>query len=168
MGWGDYVPISRYVLNSRIAEAINQKFTAVVFPRLSRIDRRLSSIEEKQRELEERMTTAEETAWAQLGALIGVVIAEVTSLRDGIAQKDAALVAAQEALEQERADRDATVAQQVADAIGADSASDTARTLDYLSQLSAAAPVEVPEVPVPAPGEPATPPEDIPPAEPTE
>jgi hypothetical protein len=154
--------ITRTSVIKLIHEIVNEKLTAAVFPRLSRIEQRQSLLKEKQRELEHRMTTAEDTAWAQLGALIGVVVAEVQSLKDGIAQKDAALQDALAALQAAQADNTAEVEQAVSDALAADSAGDTTRTLDYLQQLSAAAPVDVPVVPVPEPGEPATPPEDLP------
>lgn len=106
------------------------------------------------------MTTLEEQYAEQVGALIGIVTAENASLKVGIAQKDAALQAALEALNQERADRDALVANQVRAALDADSAADADRMKVYLDQLKAAVPADVPDVPVPDPGVPATPPPD--------
>lgn len=116
-------------------------------------------------ELGERMTNVEQQAWDQLGALIGVVIAEVKSLRDGIAEKDAALAAAQAAL----ANADADAARKVQEALDTDSASDAARVNSYLDQLKTAVPADVPEVEVPDAGQPAEPPAgsgvDVPPVE---
>ena len=102
------------------------------------------------------MTSMESQYSDQLGALIGVVVAEVVSLRDGIAQKDAALQAAQEQL----SNVDADTAQKISDALAADSAADADRTKAWLDQLASAAPVTVPDVPVPDPGQPAEPPAD--------
>lgn len=146
--YGDRRPASRGWVKALVAAAISA--AAAVF------HRRLSAVERIINQLEERMTSVESQAWDQLGALIAVVVAEVQSLREGIAQKDAALQAAQEAL----ANADANTQQQVADALAADSAADVDRVLAYTDQLKAAAPVEVPEVPVPDPGQPAEPPAD--------
>lgn len=101
--------------------------------------------------MEQRMTNVEQQTWDELGRLVGVIVAEVTSLRDGIAQKDAALQAAQAEL----ADAQSAAAQQVQDALDADSAADVERALGLVDQLKTAVPADVPDVPVPAPGEPA-------------
>jgi hypothetical protein len=113
--------------------------------------------------LESRMTSVEQQTWDELGRLVGVIVAEVTSLRDGIAQKDAALQAALAALE----DAESAAATQVQEALDADSAADAERSLSLIDQIKAALPaeVEVPDVPVPPVGEPA---EEPTPAEPTE
>lgn len=105
--------------------------------------------------LESRMTSVEQQTWDELGRLVGVVVAEVTSLRDGIAQKDAALQTALAAL----ADADEAAAAQVQAALDADSAADVERVLGLSDRLKAVVPAEVPEVPVPPVGEPAEEPE---------
>ena len=98
---------------------------------------RLLDIPARLDRLENRMTSMESQYSDQLGALIGVVVAEVVSLRDGIAQKDAALQAAQEQL----SNVDADTAQKISDALAADSAADADRTKAWLDQLASAAPV---------------------------
>ena len=138
------------------AQKVAREVARRLLPTLQNIDARLEGVEKSNNRLENRMTSMEDQAWGQLGALIGVVVAEVASLKDGIAQKDAALQAAQTAL----AGADAAAEQKVADALAADSAADVDRVNSYLGQLSSAAPVDVPEVPVPDPGTPADPPAD--------
>lgn len=118
--------------------------------------------------LENRVTNIENEAFEQLGVLIGVVVAEVESLRTGITAKDQALadaLAQIEALVANAAGEEARQAEAVAaavrDALALDSTADATRVLGYVDQLKAAAPTqEVPEVPVPDPGVPAEPPAD--------
>jgi hypothetical protein len=111
------------------------------------------------REIRELMATEQEVN-DQLGAVIGLLIAEVQSVRESDRIKTEALTAAQTALEQERSERDAMVSEQVASALELDSASDTARVQAYLERIKNEAGIEVPEVAVPAPGQPAEPPAD--------
>lgn len=96
----------------------------------------------------------------QLGAVIGLLIAEVQSVRESDRIKTEALTAAQTALEQERSERDAMVSEQVASALELDSASDTARVQAYLERIKNEAGIDVPVVAVPEPGQPAEPPAD--------
>ena len=112
------------------------------------------------RKVEIRLTSLEEQYASEIGPLLGIVIAEHASLTAGLAEKNAALAAALTALEQERADRDATVTSQVKSALDADSTADAERLRIYLDQLRTAVPVQVPEVPVPDPGVPAEVPPD--------
>lgn len=135
----DYLPVSRRNLADR---------QDLITSLLIRIDARLNR-------MENHMTQASNYD-EQLGALIGVVVAEVLSLRDGIRQKDAALQAAQGAL----ADADENTRQQIADALAADAQADAERTKSWLDQLAQAVPQDVPDVPVPDPGQPAEPPAD--------
>ena len=109
------------------------------------------------------MTSVEDAAYAQLGTLIGVVVAEVESLRAGVAAKDQALADASALIESLRgqladaqADQAAQVQAAVDQALALDSQADAARVTGYTDQLRAALPaVEVPDVPVPDPGVPA-------------
>ena len=110
------------------------------------------------------MTAPEDQAWADLGVLIGIVVAEVRQDRDTITNLTDALTQAQDLitqlqgqLEGATADKAEAVATAVADALAVDAAGDTQRTLDAVEKLKAAAPVEVPEVPTPEPGTPAEP-----------
>lgn len=129
---------------------------------LRTLPRVLDHLNRRINDLEDRMTSVEQQTWDQLGRLVGVVIAEVKSLRETVAAKDAALAATQEAL----AGADAAAAEQVRAALDADSASDVERVVGLLGQLADVVPAEVPDVPVPAPGEPAEAPTP-PPGEPT-
>ncbi len=119
--------------------------------------------------LEARMTSMEETVGNELGVLVGVVVAEVESLRTGNAAKDQALVDARAQIESLKANvegeplRQAEAVQAaVTAALAADSATDTERLLAYTDKLKAALPaaVEVPVVEVPEPGVPAEVPAD--------
>lgn len=122
-----------------------------------------SKIRRRLERLEHRMAVVEDQAWNEVGRLIGLIVAEQASLREGLAQKDAALRAALAELES----ADADAAAQVQEAVDADSAADAERLTGLIDQLKAALPaqVEVPDVPVPPVGEPAEEPE---PAEPVE
>jgi hypothetical protein len=102
--------------------------------------------------LEERMTTAEQTEAAsneRFAALLGTVIAEIKSLRNG--QENFA-----EQLAQAVADGDKARA----DALAADALADADRLDQYSNMLSELYPADVPVVEVPPPGEPAEPPAD--------
>jgi hypothetical protein len=120
-------------------------------------------------DLESRMTDVENEAFGQLGTLIGVVVAEVTSLRESDVAKTQALVNAAatiESLQSLLQGAEADKAQAVLDAVNAaaalDSQADTTRVLSYVDQLKAAVPATqtVPDVPVPPAGEPAEVPAD--------
>lgn len=97
------------------------------------------------------MTSLEAESWAALGNLVGRLIAEVQSLRDGLTTKQAALNVALEAL----AGKDAEAERKVQAALNADSDADVVRITGLVNEISAALPVEVPTVPVPPIGEPA-------------
>lgn len=125
-----------------------------------RRDDQIRSILHRLDQLEIRMTSAEQDVNEKLGVLIGVVVAEVASLRDGLSTKDAALQAALAQLQALQDSEAADVARQVQAALDTDSAADTVRVQNYLDQLSQAVPADVPDVPVPDPGEPAEPPAD--------
>jgi hypothetical protein len=125
-----------------------------------RRDDQIKSILHRLDQLEIRMTSAEQAVNEKLGVLIGVVVAEVASLRAGVADKDAALQAALAQLQALEDSEAADVARQVQAALDTDSAADTVRVQGYLDQLSQAVPADVPDVPVPDPGQPAEPPAD--------
>ena len=101
--------------------------------------------------LEERMSTVEQQTWDEIGTLVGLVEAEVMSLRQSNAAKDAAL----EAARAELADADVDAQQKVDDALALDSQADTDRAVRLVQRLRAVVPVEVPAIDVPPPGEPA-------------
>jgi hypothetical protein len=127
------------------------------------------SLVERTTNLEARMTSVElneQAEWDNIVAIVAMVLAEVEQDKTAIATLTAALEAAQGELDKERADRDALVAQQVADALAVDAAGDAQRTKGLAERLKTALPVEVPEVPVPDPGTPAEEPEVPTPSEP--
>lgn len=103
------------------------------------------------RELENKVTSMEAESWASLGNLVGRLIAEVQSLRDGITTKQAALTEALAALQ----GKDEEAVRKVQAALDADSDADVVRIGGLVDQISAALPVDVPTVPVPPIGEPA-------------
>lgn len=98
--------------------------------------------------MEERMTTAEDAAYSRLAELAGLIKAEFASLKG---QLDTAI-----------ADKDAAVAAGVSSALGEDSAADATRLQSLIAEFEQVLPVAVPEVPVPAPGEPAELPAEAP------
>ena len=93
-------------------------------------------------EVRTRMTSMENEAYARAAEVVGLIRAEFASLRgqldEAIAGTDAA----------------------VASALSEDSARDAERLTGLIDELSSVLPVDVPEVPVPAPGEPAELPAD--------
>lgn len=103
--------------------------------------------------LEQRMTSAEQGLWTNLGRLVGLIIAENQSLKDGLTTKQAALTEALAALE----GKDEEAARKVQAAIDADANADSQRLTGLVDELKAALPpeAEVPDVPVPVIGEPA-------------
>lgn len=145
---------ARQLLRPVVAELINERGLGGARTRLD--------------SLEERMAQIEDEAYSQLGTLIGVVVAEVASLRDGVAQKDQALADAKALIDSQagqlagaEADKAAAVSAAVSAALDADSQADAARVEQYVDQLKAAVPdADVPDVPVPDPGQPAEPPAD--------
>lgn len=107
---------------------------------------------------------AENELFERLATRIGVMIAEGVSLRQTIAEKDAALNAA-------LAERDAlaaNTAQQIEAALALDAQADAARLEELLRQAGVEVPAPVPPVEVPPAGEPATPPADGPAVEPVD
>ncbi|MBC8091366.1 MAG: hypothetical protein H7Y15_05380 [Pseudonocardia sp.] len=119
--------------------------------------------------LEARMTSIEDTVGTELGVLVGVIVAEVESLRIGSAAKDQALVDARAQIESLKANSDGEALRQaeavqaaVTAALAADSVTDTDRLLGYTTKLKEALPpaVEVPVIEVPQPGAPAEVPVD--------
>lgn len=99
----------------------------------------------------ERMTTAEDQVGQKVAALIGMAVAEVQSLRASSADFAVRLAEAVAAGDQA-----------LADSLAADQARDIARASEWLAKLEEAYPADVPEVPVPAEGEPAEVPADAP------
>lgn len=88
-------------------------------------------------DLEERMTSTED-AWGRAATIIGLVRAEVASLRDQLATEDAD--------DQAQVDTAVTAARQ----------SDADRLAQLVDALAEVLPADVPDVPTPGPGEPAT------------
>lgn len=82
----------------------------------------------------ERMTTAENEAYVRAAQLVGLIKAEFASLRQQLADKDAAL--------------------------NADAQADADRLNGLLDELATVVPADVPDVPVPDPGQPAELPDD--------
>lgn len=107
---------------------------------------------------------AENELYARLATRIGVLLAENASVRDALAQKDAALNAA-------IAERDAlsaSVADQIQTALDLDAQADAARIEELLRLAGEEVPAPVPPVEVPPAGEPATPPADGPAVDPVD
>lgn len=99
------------------------------------------------------MTSSEDRAYARAAEVVGLLRAEFASLRSQI---DAAV-----------ADKDAAVQAGVQAALADDSATDAARVEGLITELESVLPREVPQVPIPQPGEAAVLPEtggDEPPA----
>ena len=91
-----------------------------------------------------RMTNMENEAYARAAEVVGLIKAEFASLRG---QLDEALAGTDAA---------------VASALSEDSARDAERLTGLIDELSSVLPADVPDVPVPAPGEPAELPADEP------
>lgn len=130
---GDFMPISRREAKRLIAD--------VLAPVTSDIYRRITAGEKKLTRLEHRMTTAEQDQYARGIQLVGLLKAEFASLH---AQLDAAIE-----------DKDAAIAAGVESALGQDSAADAERIKGLLDELATVLPGDVPDVPVPDPGQPA-------------
>jgi hypothetical protein len=95
-------------------------------------------------EVRTRMTNMENEAYARAAEVVGLIKAEFASLRG---QLDEALVGTDAAVES---------------ALSEDSARDAERLTGLIDELSSVLPADVPDVPVPAPGEPAELPADEP------
>lgn len=91
--------------------------------------------------LEDRMTSIEDAQYDRAREIVALLRAEFASLRSQI---DAAVT-----------DKDAAVAAGVASALADDAVADTQRITGLVDELASVLPGDVPEVPVPAPGEPA-------------
>jgi hypothetical protein len=103
--------------------------------------------------LGERMTSVEDTNYARLRELAGLIKAEFASVRQ---QLDAAV-----------ADKEAAVAAGISSALTEDSANDAARLSGLIDEFGSILPGAPVEVPVPDPGQPAELPTDPPaPADP--
>jgi hypothetical protein len=89
-----------------------------------------------------RMTSMENEAYARAAQVVGLIKAEFASLRG---QLDEALAGTDAAVES---------------ALSEDSARDAERLTGLIDELSSVLPADVPDVPVPAPGEPAELPTD--------
>lgn len=87
------------------------------------------------------MTSAEDRAYARAGEVVALLRAEFASLRS---QVDAAV-----------ADKEAAVQAGIESALADDSAADAARVESLITELESVLPAEVPQVPVPEPGQPA-------------
>lgn len=98
---------------------------------LSDMQAQLTRLQMKSIELETRMTSAENAAYARAAEVVGLIKAEFASLRQQVA--DAATAGAA-ALEQ-------------------DAQTDADRINGLIDELAEVLPAEVPDVPVPAPGE---------------
>jgi hypothetical protein len=95
-------------------------------------------------EVRTRMTNMENEAYARAAEVVGLIKAEFASLRG---QLDEALAGTDAAVES---------------ALSEDSARDAERLTGLIDELSSVLPADVPDVPVPAPGEPAELPADEP------
>ena len=95
-------------------------------------------------EVRTRMTSMENEAYARAAEVVGLIRAEFASLRG---QLDEALAGTDAAVES---------------ALSEDSARDAERLTGLIDELSSVLPADVPDVPVPAPGEPAELPADEP------
>lgn len=89
----------------------------------------------------------------RLATRIGVLLAEVISLRSSVVTKDEALSAAANALAAEVESRDAEIARQLAEALELDAQRDGARIEELLRQAGEDISAEIPEVEIPPAGE---------------
>lgn len=146
--WSDeFVPVTRAEIRRQLdntvrrvlAEQLPERVRLAVQMETTDIESHILAIEENITRLGERVSSAEDAAYARAGELVGLIKAEFASLKG---QLDAAL-----------ADKDAAVAA----ALNDDSAADAERVSGLISELESVLPAEVPEVPVPDPGQPAEP-----------
>ena len=109
-----------------------------------------------------RMTMAarEDELNLRLATRLGVLMAEVISLRSSVVTKDEALSAAANAFAAEVESRNAEIARQLAEALELDAQRDAARIEELLRLAGEDIPAEIPEVEIPLPGEPAEIPPD--------
>lgn len=115
---------------------------------LTDIGRHLQAVEENQILMEARVTSVEQNEqarWDEAARIAGLVVAEVASIKSQLAEAIA--------------DKDAAVAAGVASALGEEAQRDIDRLDALTARLSEVLPVEVVQVPVPDPGEPAVDPD---------
>lgn len=135
--WWAYLPVTRAEMRAVISHEIGEVW-AYVLAQTSAVTTMLDN-------LEDRMTSMEDTQYDRARELLALVRAEFASLR---AQIDAAV-----------ADKDAAIAAGVSSALAEDAQRDTERLSGLVDELASVLPGTIPDVPVPAPGEPAALPE---------
>lgn len=135
--WWAYLPVTRAEMRAVISHEIGEVW-AYVLAQTSAVTTMLDN-------LEDRMTSMEDTQYDRARELLALVRAEFASLR---AQIDAAV-----------ADKDAAIAAGVSSALAEDAQRDTERLSGLVDELASVLPGTIPDVPVPAPGEPAVLPE---------
>lgn len=142
-------------LSSMITGMVERCVTAMGLVSSGELDRRLNEVTQQ---LEEKITMTsglrDTELIERLAVRIGVVMAEVISLRESVVTKDAALAAAQAAFDAEVEGRNAEVLRQVTEALELDAQRDAARIEQLLRDAGGDLPT-VPPVEPPPPGEPA-------------
>lgn len=143
-------------LSSMITSVVERCVTSMGLVSRGELDRRLNEVTTQ---LEEKITMTsglrDTELIERLAVRIGVMMAEVTSLRDSVVTKDAALAAAQAAFGAEVEGRNAEISRQVTEALELDAQRDAARIEQLLRDAGGELPVEVPPVDAPPAGEPA-------------
>ena len=142
-------------LSSMITGMVERCVTAMGMITRSELDYRLTILHDH---LEEKITMTsglrDTELIERLAVRIGVVMAEIISLRESVVTKDAALAAAQAAFDAEVESRNAEVLRQVTEALELDAQRDAARIEQLLRDAGGDLPT-VPPVEPPPPGEPA-------------
>jgi len=132
-------------LSSMITGMVERCVTSMGLVSRGELDRRLNEVTQQ---LEEKITMTsglrDTELIERLAVRIGVVMAEVISLRESVMTKDTALAAAQAAFEAEVGGRNAEIGRQVTEALELDAQRDAGGDLPT-----------VPPVDPPQPGEPA-------------
>ena len=148
-------------LSSMIAGMVQRCVDTMGLVTRSELDHRLTTLyahlEEK---IHMTMAAREDELNLRLATRIGVLMAEVISLRSSIVTKDEALSAAANAFAAEVESRNAEIARQLAEALELDAQRDAARIEELLRLAGEDIPAEIPEVEIPLPGEPAEIPPD--------
>jgi len=142
-------------LSSMITGMVERCVTSMGLVSRGELDRRLNEVTQQ---LEEKITMTsglrDTELIERLAVRIGVVMAELISLRDSLVTKDAALAAAQAAFDAEVEGRNTEIGRQVTEALELDAQRDAARIEQLLRDAGGDLPT-VPPVDPPPPGEPA-------------
>lgn len=144
-----FSPITRNEIAAEVARQLSEQtddqIRVLVQLHIRDIETHIAGLEENITLLGERMTSAENTAYARAAEVVGLIKAEFESLRQQVSE---AATAGAAALEQDAANDAERISGLVAE------------LETVLPSVVPTPPVEIPEVPVPEPGQPA----ELPPA----